>query len=84
MGERPVDIAQDGHLFPRTEVLEAVAGADWRERAVRPLALLCLAQFSTGAGKRVRGGATGLNQPRHHAHLLLEHGAGGGSQLDQT
>jgi len=41
--ERSLDVAQDGHLFPRTEVLDAVARADWRERPVRLIALVCLA-----------------------------------------
>lgn len=29
-----LDIAQDGNLFPREELLEAAAGADWRDRSV--------------------------------------------------
>jgi hypothetical protein len=41
--QRPLDIAQDGGLFPREELLRAVADADWRERSVPPLGLVCLA-----------------------------------------
>ncbi len=29
-----LDIAQDGNLFPREELLEAAAGADWRDQSV--------------------------------------------------
>lgn len=30
----PIDIAQDGNLFPREQLLEAAAGADWRDQGV--------------------------------------------------
>lgn len=41
--ERPLDIAQDGELFPREELLDAVAGADWRDLPVRIVAWLAVA-----------------------------------------
>ncbi len=41
--ERPLDIAQDGELFPREELLDAVAGADWRDLPVRLVAWLAVA-----------------------------------------
>lgn len=43
----PLDIAQDGELFPREELLHAVAGADWRDLPVRLGAWLALALGAT-------------------------------------
>ena len=34
MDASPLDIAQDGNLFPREDLLEAVADSDWRDRPV--------------------------------------------------
>ena len=45
--ERPIDIAQDGELFPREELLDAVAGADWRDLPVRLVAWLAVAAGAT-------------------------------------
>ena len=50
--ERPLDIAQDGELFPREELLDAVAGADWRDLPVRLVAWLAVA---AGAGLALAG-----------------------------
>jgi len=41
----PLDIANDGNLFPREDLLEAVARSDWRDREVPAVAWLL-----TGAG----------------------------------
>ncbi len=41
--DRPLDIAQDGDLFPRDRIAEAVADADWRERELPWAALAALA-----------------------------------------
>lgn len=38
----PLDIAQDGHLFPRQELASAVAAADWRDRPVPAMAWLAV------------------------------------------
>jgi hypothetical protein len=43
MQERPLDIANDGGLFPRETLLAAVAEADWRDRSAPGAALVCLA-----------------------------------------
>ncbi len=45
MKPEPFDIANDGNLFPREDLLEAVARSDWRDREV-PVAAWLL----TGAG----------------------------------
>ncbi|MEM1449552.1 MAG: hypothetical protein AAGI22_10575 [Planctomycetota bacterium] len=34
----PIDIAQDGNLFPREDLLEAVASSDWRDQRVPAVA----------------------------------------------
>jgi len=40
--ERPLDIANDGGLFPREALLAAVAEADWRDRSAPVVAIVCL------------------------------------------
>ncbi|MEM9803293.1 MAG: hypothetical protein AAGA20_23450 [Planctomycetota bacterium] len=40
----PIDIARDGNLFPREDLLEAVAQSDWRDRSV-PLVAWVLASI---------------------------------------
>lgn len=45
MKSEPLDIANDGNLFPREDLLEAVARSDWRDREVPAVAWLL-----TGAG----------------------------------
>ena len=43
----PLDIGQDGELFPREELLNAVAGADWRDLPMRLVAWLAVAAGAT-------------------------------------
>ena len=43
VNDRSLDIAQDGDLFPRDRIAEAVADADWRERRLPWAALAALA-----------------------------------------
>ncbi|MEZ6015199.1 MAG: hypothetical protein R3F49_08805 [Planctomycetota bacterium] len=42
-----LDVAQDGGLFPREELLQAVAAADWRDR---PAPLLAVTALAVGLG----------------------------------
>lgn len=48
MDVRPLDIAQDGNLFPREDLLEAVAESDWRDRSV-PIAAWVLTSIGLAA-----------------------------------
>ena len=58
MNDRSLDIAQDGGLFPRDRIAEAVADADWRERNVPGAALFMLA-----LGVTLLAWATPVRQP---------------------
>ncbi|MEM9383197.1 MAG: hypothetical protein AAGB93_24830, partial [Planctomycetota bacterium] len=44
----PIDVAQDGNLFPREDLLEAVASSDWRDQPV-PVAAWAIAALGVAA-----------------------------------
>jgi len=74
--ERPLDIAQDGGLFPREALLAAVAEADWRDRSAPGAAVVCMA-----LGLGVLALATPILRPLFPAEVAWTASGGGALHL---